>query len=201
MKVKEIIIATKNPGKAKEFKDFFKTYHIQATSLLDFKDLIDDVEETGTTFKENAALKAKQMASLLNKPVLADDSGLMIDALNGRPGVYSARYAGEPTNDQANIKKVLQELKDIPKENRTARFVCVLAIAGPGMETIFRTGYCEGEIAMDEKGSYGFGYDPIFIPEGHTKRMAELKPEEKNEISHRSHAVAELETWIKNAYL
>lgn len=197
--MEEVIIATKNPGKVKEFNDFFKSYGIRVLSLLDYP-TIEDVEETGTTFEENAALKAEQIAFYFNKPVLADDSGLMIDALNGRPGVYSARYAGEPKDDQANINKVLGELKDIPEEKRSARFICVLALARPGVETIFHTGYCEGQIARGEKGSYGFGYDPIFIPENMDKHMAELKPEEKSEISHRSRALSQLDSWIKNEY-
>lgn len=197
--MKEIIIATKNPGKAKEFKDFLKPYGIHAISLLDFSEQPQDIEETGTTFKENAALKAEQMSVKLNKPILADDSGLMIDALDGRPGVFSARYAGEPKSDQANIEKVLYELKDVVAEKRSARFICVIGIAQPGKQTIFKTGYCEGHIAFQEKGSHGFGYDPIFIPEGYTKSMAELTPKEKNLISHRSHAMKQLEQWIKTS--
>lgn len=197
--MKDIIIATKNAGKAQEFKDFFKAYDVNALSLLDLSEQLD-VEETGETFKENAALKAEQIASHYNQVVLADDSGLIVDALDGRPGVFSARYAGESKSDQANINKVLWELADVPREKRTARFVCVLAIAEPGKETIFQTGYCEGEIALSEKGSHGFGYDPIFIPQGFVKSMAELKPEEKNKMSHRSQAMKQLKSWIENEY-
>lgn len=196
--MKEIIIATKNQGKAQEFKDFFKPYGIQTISLLDFHKQPQDIEETGKTFKENAALKAEQMSKDLDKPVLADDSGLIIDALDGKPGIFSARYAGEPKNDQANIDKVLHELQGVPAEMRTARFICVIAIAQPGKQTIFKTGYCEGHIASQETGTYGFGYDPIFIPENHVKSMAELTPEEKNLISHRSHAIHQIEQWIKS---
>src|SRR5699024_8064367 len=122
--MKEIIIATKNKGKAKEFEEFFKPHGIHTISLLDFSEEPLDIEETGTTFKENAALKAEQMSIELNKPVLADDSGLIIDALDGRPGVFSARYAGAPKSDQANIEKVLYELKEVVEEKRTARFIC-----------------------------------------------------------------------------
>lgn len=194
--MKQIIIATKNSGKAKEFKQFFALHQIEAVSLLDLEDTIPDIEETGTTFEENAALKAEQIAAIVKKPVLADDSGLMIDALDGRPGLYSARYAGEPKNDQANIDKVLAEMKDVQEENRTARFICVLAVAIPGSETIFRTGYCEGKITSTEKGENGFGYDPIFVPEGFEHTMAELSPKVKNEISHRKNAISQLEKWI-----
>ncbi|PAV27712.1 non-canonical purine NTP pyrophosphatase [Virgibacillus profundi] len=196
--MKQIVIATGNKGKAKEFKEFFADYKIDAVSLLDLDKNIPDVEETGTTFEQNAALKAEQIAALLDTPVLADDSGLIIDALDGRPGIFSARYAGgESKSDKKNIEKVLAELKTIPKEKRTARFICVLAIAIPGKETIFKTGYCEGSIGFEEKGENGFGYDPIFIPEDYTKSMAELSPNEKNSISHRRNAIIQLEKWIK----
>lgn len=189
--MKEIIIATKNAGKVKEFEEFFAPYEITVKSLLDFENL-PDVEETGTTFEENAALKAEQITAHVQAPVLADDSGLMIDALDGRPGIYSARYAGEEKNDQANIDKVLDELQDVPEEKRTARFICVLAIAEPGKETIFRTGYCEGKIASEQKGTNGFGYDPIFIPDGYDETLGQLAPEVKNQISHRKNALDQL---------
>lgn len=189
--MKEIIIATKNAGKVKEFEEFFAPYEITVKSLLDFENL-PDVEETGTTFEENAALKAEQITAHVQAPVLADDSGLMIDALDGRPGIYSARYAGEEKNDQANIDKVLDELQDVPEEKRTARFICVLAIAEPGKETIFRTGYCEGKIASEPKGTNGFGYDPIFIPDGYDETLGQLAPEVKNQISHRKNALDQL---------
>ncbi|AIF43279.1 XTP/dITP diphosphatase [Virgibacillus sp. SK37] len=194
--MKEIIIATKNKGKADEFKSFFKKYGVSVKSLLDFQEVMPDVDETGSTFEENAALKAEEISAMLSIPVLADDSGLVIDALNGEPGIYSARYAGEPKNDQANLNKVLQELQNVPKDNRKARFVCVLAIAMPGEATVFRTGYCEGEIAFSPRGEHGFGYDPIFIPQGCNYTMAELSAKEKNEISHRSNAINQLEDWI-----
>lgn len=196
--MKEIIIATKNRGKAAEFKTFFSGYGIETKSLLDFDEEMKDIEETGETFEENAALKAEQIRDLLSVPVLADDSGLIIDALNGRPGIFSARYAGEPKSDQANIEKVLTELQSIPGEKRTARFICVLAIAVPGKDTIFKTGYCEGNIGFRVKGSNGFGYDPIFIPEGYTQTMAQLPANEKNKISHRKNAIIQLEEWMDN---
>lgn len=195
--MKEIIIATKNSGKAKEFQDFFSAYGIQALSLLDLSKDIPDIEETGTTFEENAALKAEQNAALLRVPVLADDSGLEVDMLNDEPGVYSARYAGEAKNDQANIDKVLAKLSDVPIDKRTARFVCVLAIATPGEQTTFYKGTCEGFIATSQKGTNGFGYDSIFIPRDAEKTMAALTPLEKSQISHRKNAIAQLDGWIK----
>lgn len=194
--MKKVIIATKNKGKAKEFKAFFAPYKIEAVSLLDLEEEVPDIEETGESFVENAALKAEEISSRFQQPVLADDSGLIIDSLEGRPGIYSARYAGEPTNDRANIDKVLEEMKQIPLEERSARFVCVLAIARPDEETIFVTGYCEGHIKTEQCGENGFGYDPIFIPKGYTETMAQLDPSEKNQISHRKQAMKQLEKRI-----
>ena len=196
--MKHIIIATKNKGKAKEFKQFFAPHCIDAISLLEISEEIKDIDETGNTFAENAMIKAEEMRDLLQQPILADDSGLEIDALDGRPGIYSARYAGEEKNDQANIDKVLDDLRMVSFTKRTARFVCVLAVARPGHTTIYRTGTCEGFIALSQKGDNGFGYDPIFIPNGYTCTMAELSSEEKNKISHRSKALEKLEEWIRH---
>lgn len=195
--MKEMVIATKNKGKVKEFEALFERYGIKITSLLDINEPIPDIEETGTTFKENARLKAEGIAKVLNVPVVADDSGLAVDALEGRPGVYSARYAGEPTDDMKNYEKLLDELKDVPDTERTARFICVLALAIPGKETIFTEGTCEGTIAQEPKGTNGFGYDPVFIPEGYDCTMAQLEQSEKNRISHRYHALLQLEEWLK----
>jgi len=195
--MKQMIIATKNKGKAAEFKEFFGTYGIEGKTLLDLEEELPDIEETGTTFEENAALKAEQIAAILQLPVLADDSGLIIDALHGEPGVFSARYAGGQTNDQTNIDKVLHKMRNVPQEKRTGRFICVLAIAVPGARTAFRTGYCEGEIASTQAGLNGFGYDPIFVPEGYNMTMAQLSAIEKNQISHRKNAIAQLDNWMQ----
>jgi XTP/dITP diphosphohydrolase len=195
--MKEIIIATKNAGKVKEFQTLFDRYGIKAISLLDMEEDMPDIEETGSTFEENAALKSEGISKLLNIPVIADDSGLVIDALDGRPGIFSARYAGEPKDDKKNIEKVLKELENIPEEGRSARFVCVLSVSIPGQPTLFKKGFCEGKIGFEEKGSHGFGYDPIFIPKGYDITMAELDPLEKNKISHRGNAIIQLEDWIK----
>ncbi|WP_368652247.1 XTP/dITP diphosphatase [Ornithinibacillus sp. 4-3] len=194
--MKKIIIATKNKGKAKEFAAFFEAYDIQAVSLLDMVPEIHDIAETGATFIENAVIKAEETANFYQQAVLADDSGLVIDALDGRPGVYSARYAGEQATDQANIDKVMSELAEVPLEDRTARFVCVLAIAEPGKETFHQIGYCEGKIAFEQKGMNGFGYDPIFIPNGYELTMAELSADEKNKISHRNDALEKLQAYL-----
>lgn len=149
--MREIIIATKNAGKVKDFETLFSPKGFQVKSLLDFPEM-EDVEETGVTFAENATLKAEAISSALNKPVIADDSGLAVDALNGEPGVYSARYAGENKDDNANIEKVLQKLNDVPFEKRTARFHCALAIAVPGKRTEIVEGTCEGHILEEKEG-------------------------------------------------
>ncbi len=195
--MKKWLIATKNKGKAKDFKLLFEKHGIEVISLLDLEEPIEDVEETGMTFEENATLKAETISKKLAMPVLADDSGLEIDFLDGRPGVYSARYAGEDKNDHNNLHKVLTEMKRAPDEKRTARFVCVLAVARPGKETITKRGICEGTITREPIGTNGFGYDPIFQPNGMTKTMAELSPSEKNNISHRGNALDKLENWVK----
>ncbi|MCY7761404.1 XTP/dITP diphosphatase [Bacillus spizizenii] len=189
--MKEAIIATHNPGKVKEFKEILepKGYDVKSLAEIGFT---EEIEETGHTFEENAILKAEAVAKAVNKMVIADDSGLSIDNLGGRPGVYSARYAGEQKDDQANIAKVLSELKGIEKEQRTARFRCALAVSIPGEETKTVEGHVEGYIAEEPRGEYGFGYDPIFIVKDKDKTMAELTSDEKNKISHRADALKKL---------
>ncbi|ASB61925.1 MULTISPECIES: XTP/dITP diphosphatase [Bacillus] len=189
--MKEAIIATHNPGKVKEFKEILepKGYDVKSLAEIGFT---EEIEETGHTFEENAILKAEAVAKAVNKMVIADDSGLSIDNLGGRPGVYSARYAGEQKDDQANINKVISELKGIEKEQRTARFRCALAVSIPGEETKTVEGHVEGYIAEEPRGEYGFGYDPIFIVKDKDKTMAELTSDEKNKISHRADALKKL---------
>ena len=189
--MKKIIIATGNKGKAKEFETLFSPLGYEVLTLHDLEGATD-VEETGTTFEENAILKAEALCKQFDTMVISDDSGLMIDALDGRPGVYSARYAGEQKNDNANIDKVLEELMDVPEEERTARFYCALAVAVPGEDTLTVSGTVEGRIANSRQGENGFGYDPIFYVPDLGKMMAELKPEEKNAISHRANALKKL---------
>ncbi len=189
--MKEAIIATHNPGKVKEFKEILEPRGYDVKSLAEIG-FTEEIEETGHTFEENAIMKAEAVAKALNKMVIADDSGLSIDNLGGRPGVYSARYAGEQKDDQANIEKVLSELKGIEKEQRTARFRCALAVSIPGEETKTVEGHVEGYIAEEPRGEYGFGYDPIFIVKDKDKTMAELTSDEKNKISHRADALKKL---------
>lgn len=190
--MKKIIIATKNKGKAKDFEALFGPLGYEVLTLRDVADDMD-VEETGTTFEENALLKATALSNRLQTMVIADDSGLEIDALDGRPGIYSARYAGEEKSDEANIDKVLEELRDVKESERTARFVCAIAVVSPTSEPFTVRGACEGVIASERKGTNGFGYDPIFFVPSENKMMAELTAEEKGAISHRGNALQLLE--------
>lgn len=193
--MKDIIIATKNQGKAKDFESIFGPLGYTVKTLNDVASHMD-VEETGTTFEANAILKAEALANELNTFVIADDSGLEVDALNGEPGIYSARYAGEAKDDNANMDLLLEKLTGVEDEKRTARFVCAIAVAAPGQETKTYRGTCEGRIAHERQGEYGFGYDPIFWVPQLGKMMAELKPEEKAAISHRGEAIRQVrESW------
>ncbi|MDN7245914.1 XTP/dITP diphosphatase [Planococcus shenhongbingii] len=189
--MKKVIIATQNLGKARDFEALLRPFGYEVLTLKDVAQDMD-VEETGTTFEENAILKAEAVAEALQIPVIADDSGLEIDALNGEPGVYSARYAGGEKSDNANIDKVLEKMAGVPENERTARFRCVLAVAAPNRKTETFSGSCEGEILTERRGENGFGYDPIFWVPSEGRAMAELKPEEKAAISHRGNALQKL---------
>lgn len=188
--MKKVVIATKNKGKAKDFEALFTPLGFEVVTMFDVAPDME-IEETGTTFEENAVLKAETLAKALNVIVIADDSGLVVDALDGAPGVYSARYAGDH-DDEANIVKVLENLAGVPEEKRTARFMCALAIAGPEMDTTTVFGTCEGFILEEKRGTNGFGYDPIFFVPEKDRAMAELTPEEKGAISHRGNAIRKL---------
>ena len=189
--MKQIIIATKNKGKAKDFEALFNPIGYEVKTLHDVAEEME-IEETGTTFEENALLKATSLANHLQCMVIADDSGLEIDALDGRPGIYSARYAGEEKSDEENIDKVLKELEGIKESEKTARFVCAIAVASPNKEPFTVRGTCEGIIATERKGTNGFGYDPIFYVPSEQKMMAELSAEQKGAISHRGNAIKKL---------
>ena len=191
--MKKILIATKNKGKIAEFNSLFSRYDVQVVSLYDLPEEIEDIEETGSTFQENAALKAETIARTFGLSTLADDSGLIVDGLGGAPGIYSARYAGEPTDDLKNNQLLLENMKHLKDSERTARFICVLAVAHPERDTNYYTGYCEGSIASEPRGKNGFGYDPLFIPKGYQQTMAQLDSKEKNALSHRRAALDELE--------
>ncbi|TWT08366.1 XTP/dITP diphosphatase [Planococcus sp. CPCC 101016] len=189
--MKRIVIATQNKGKAKDFETMLSPLGYEVLTLLDVAQDMD-VEETGVTFEENAILKAETVSKELGIPVISDDSGLEIDALNGEPGVYSARYAGADKSDEANMNKVLDKLDGVPNSERTARFRCVLAVAAPGQKTETFSGSCEGMILHERRGDRGFGYDPIFFVPAQDKAMAELEPHEKAAISHRGNALRQL---------
>ncbi|TLQ07627.1 XTP/dITP diphosphatase [Marinilactibacillus psychrotolerans] len=197
----KIVIATGNKGKAAEFKSIFKKFGFEIQTLLDYPEL-DEIDETGDTFAENALLKAEGVSKALNTIVLADDSGLKVDALQGQPGIYSARFAGEEKNDAKNNAKLLGELSELPFEERTAHFHCTLALAAPDKESMTIEGELDGYILGVPRGQNGFGYDPLFYVSEKDKTLAELTHEEKNNISHRAIAVRNLEkvleNWINN---
>ena len=188
--MKQLIVATGNPGKLKEMQE----YLVGLAWQLELKPKELDIEETGTTFKENAALKASSVAKALGKWSIADDSGLAVDALNGAPGLYSARYG---KTDEDRINRLLRELEG--KDNRTAQFVCAIAISRPDGSIALQTeGICPGEILHSPQGSGGFGYDPIFYVPSQQQTFAEMLPEVKNKISHRGRAFAELLPQLRN---
>ena len=195
MSLEEIIIATKNRGKIDEFSALFDNYFNNITSLLDYESVPEIIEDRDT-FEENALKKARIISDFFNKPVIADDSGLVVEVLDGEPGIYSARYAGEGSTDDQNVDKLLTRIK--PHENRNAKFVCVLALVYPDGRNYIFEGSCEGLIIDEKRGSNGFGYDPVFYVPGLNKTMAELDPGVKNKISHRSEASKKLKDYLNS---
>jgi XTP/dITP diphosphohydrolase len=183
----KIILATQNQGKVRELRELLVDEEIEVLSLLDIPDW-EDVVENGVTFPDNAALKARVAVRRTGLIALADDSGLEVDALDGAPGVYSARYAGEPKDDERNNDKLLHLLETIPEDKRTARFRCALVIATPFGEEYLTEGAVEGRILTLRRGSDGFGYDPVFFIPEFARTMAELTLTEKNTVSHRAQA-------------
>ncbi|MCR4616500.1 MAG: RdgB/HAM1 family non-canonical purine NTP pyrophosphatase [Clostridiales bacterium] len=195
----DYLIATHNMKKREELQRILAPLGIRVLLAEEAGVELTDVEETGQTFEENAFLKAESGCRESGMPCLADDSGLCVDALDGAPGVYSARYAGEHGNDEKNIQVLLKALEKVPEGKRTARFVSVACCVYPNGEKIAVRGECEGKIGFDQKGTGGFGYDPVFIPEGMGGRtMAELTAEEKDSISHRGKAVKALANAIES---
>ena len=187
--MKKIIIATTNQGKLREIKKILKGLPFTLLSLTDFEN-VPEVIEDKDTFIGNAEKKASEIFNRFGLPVIADDSGLSVEQLNGRPGVYSARYAGEDSSDELNNKKLISELKGLPSPH-PARFISV-AVYYDGNNYISASGELIGEIILDPKGNNGFGYDPLFVPEGYSSTLAELSLEEKNSISHRAKAFNKL---------
>ncbi len=188
-----MIAATQNKGKLKELRQITEKYGQQLISMADagLGDL--EIEENGETFAENSYIKAHTVAQLTGKPCIADDSGLCVDILDGAPGIHSARYSGVHGDDQANRRKLLEDLKDVPKEKRTAHFTCCITLCWPDGRTVVAEGICPGRIAFEERGEGGFGYDKVFMPENLGQSFAELGVEVKNEIGHRARALARLE--------
>jgi|SRR5215203_2728846 len=187
-----ILLATGNAGKVREFEQMFNAVPARFCSLRDFPN-VAEVEETGTTFAENAALKACRYALEAGLWSLADDSGLEIDALGGAPGVLSARYGGSSTSFAEKMELVLNQMKTLRDGHRDARFVCAIAVADEtGSVHAEAEGECRGQIALEPRGTRGFGYDPIFIPEGYQETFGELDDEVKAEISHRARAGAKI---------
>ena len=190
----KIFIASKNKGKIKEIKYCLSEMDFEFFSLLDTPD-IPDIAETGNTFEENAWLKAEQVYKLTGIPVIADDSGLEVDYLKGEPGIYSARYAGENATDDDNCNKLLSKLSDVAGENRKANFRCVIIYYDGVNKHIFE-GICNGHIITSKRGENGFGYDPLFIPDGYSLTFAELDAETKNKISHRGKALEKMKEYL-----
>ncbi|NIA04410.1 MAG: XTP/dITP diphosphatase [Proteobacteria bacterium] len=184
-----IVLATGNKNKVEEFKQLFKDFPVEIKCLNDYRKLPPVIED-GATFEENAYKKASHYARVLGLPCLADDSGLVVEALDGRPGVYSARYSGEDARDWDNCEKLLREMAG--KDNRKARFECVLSLATPGGPALTWEGRCEGEIITERHGDAGFGYDPVFYYAPFGKTFAEVSMAEKNKVSHRGRALAEM---------
>lgn len=183
-----LVLASRNRGKIREIQN---ALDMPALELLTFEDLGDwpEPDESGSTFEENAAIKALDLLERFGDAALADDSGLIVDSLNGMPGVHSSRYAGPEGDAERNMSRLLEEMALVPEPDRSARFVCVMVLALPSGEKIVTRGECEGHILTERRGSGGFGYDPVFRPEGYERSMAELSVEEKNSISHRGRAL------------
>ena len=193
--LKTILAATTNPGKVKEIKEILSDFEI--ISLKD-AGIDQDVEENGTTFSQNAYIKASEIARLTDLPVLADDSGLEVEALDGRPGVFSARYAGEDAPYSEKVKKLTEELKYIPKDERYAQFACAVCLIFPDGKKIEATGFsCPGILLDSPRGENGFGYDPYFYSINHKKTFSEMSMDEKNQVSHRKAALVALLNKIK----
>jgi XTP/dITP diphosphohydrolase len=188
-----IAIASRNAHKLREIGRICADWPVEWLTVENHEGPWPDVEETGSTYLENALLKARAGAAALGEPALADDSGIEVDALGGRPGPRSARFAGEDATDEHNLDELIRALKGVPGSGRTARYRCLAALAFPDGRELHAEGICEGTLVGQPRGSGGFGYDPIFVPEGWERTMAELADEEKDRISHRGRAFRALE--------
>ncbi len=192
----EIVLATRNRRKAEELTRILEGFRVRFKTLDDYPSC-PEVDEDQPTFEGNAIKKAKAVAQCTGTVALADDSGLEVFALDGAPGVFSARYAGERAGDRANVSKLLVDMKGVPMSQRSARFVCCLALAFPGGEVKVFRGTAEGSITTEPHGSFGFGYDPIFVPEGHDRTFAEMSASEKDALSHRNAALRQCREYLQ----
>ncbi|MFA6309301.1 MAG: XTP/dITP diphosphatase [Clostridia bacterium] len=194
--MRKFVVASKNLGKLNEIKEILKDFRFDVISMGDVG-ISDDVEEIGSTFEENAVIKAEKISELTGEIVMADDSGLEVEYLNGAPGIFSSRFAGEGATDAERVEKLLSMLSGVPHEKRKARFVCAIAVVFPDGKKLTVTGECKGYINERPIGENGFGYDPIFYVPEYNITTAQMKPEEKHKISHRGNAlrlmIAELE--------
>ena len=196
MELKKIVFATGNKGKVKEIQMILADLGVEVTTMKE-EGIFVDVEENGTTYEENAMIKAREVAKYTDAIVMADDSGLEIDYLNKEPGIYSARYMGEDTSYRIKNNNLMERLTGVPDEKRTARFVCAIAAVLPDGRELTTRGVIEGRIGYEEKGENGFGYDPIFYVPEFGKTTAELTEEEKNMVSHRGRALKIMKEELK----
>lgn len=196
----KVVLASRNSHKLREFHSLLQQQFGLAVSGLDQFSAIPDVLEDGDTFEANAIKKATVVANVIKLPVIADDSGLVVEALQGAPGIYSARYAGKHGDDEANNRKLLAEMKGVPPHQRDAKFVCALAMFIPDGDHIVVRGECAGRIAFEPRGTHGFGYDPLFLLPGGNVTMAELSPQEKDQVSHRAKAMQALAEQMRRRF-
>ncbi|WP_019227907.1 RdgB/HAM1 family non-canonical purine NTP pyrophosphatase [Sedimentibacter sp. B4] len=196
---RKIILSSGNKHKINEIKDILKDTIFDVVSKDDLGYLDFDVEEDKDTLEGNAFKKAEELHKLVKGIVIADDTGLFVDALNGDPGVYSARYAGEPVSYKDNNKLLLKNLEGVPMEKRTATFKTVMAVVLEDGSRLMAEGECKGKIAFEERGTNGFGYDPLFIVDGWNKSFSEMTEEEKNQVSHRANALMNLKEKLEEA--
>lgn len=198
--MRKFIAATKNKGKLSEIIEILKDLPFDIVSMEEMG-ITKEIEETGSTFEENALIKAREIFKITREMVMADDSGLEVDFLNGAPGIYSARFAGENATDTDKNNKLLALLKDVPFENRSARFVCAIAVILPDGSDFTVRGTCEGFIGFEAVGNNGFGYDPLFFMKEYSKTTAQMQPEDKHEISHRGKALKAMVQKLENMRL
>ena len=190
-----LVIATRNRGKVAEIAGLIEKLGYSVTSLVDASQIPDTIEDADT-FEGNAIKKALEASRIVGCPALADDSGLEVDALGKRPGIHSARYGGDDLSDEQRYLLLLREMQDIPEGKRTARFRCAMAYVEPQNEPLIFNGTFDGKISFSPAGVNGFGYDPVFIPDGYDITLAEIPPEEKKKISHRAKALAAFVDWL-----